>query len=114
MASMPVLIVGSGTGANRLEWREGSGTPVLLRDLLLSIGRPMLAGVVAAAVAFAPRFFWGSLLSPLPRLALCAVILSGIYLWILLYVLRQKQLYVEILRGFLKPPSSDEAVVVSA
>jgi hypothetical protein len=53
-------------------------------------------------------------LSPLPRLALCAVILSAIYLWILLYVLRQKQLYVEILRGFLKPPSADETVVASA
>ena len=90
------------------------GTPVLFRDLLLSIGRPMLAGVVAAAVAFAPRFFWGHLLSPLPRLALCAVILSAIYLWILLYILRQKQLYVEILRGFFKPPSTDEAAVVSA
>jgi len=91
-----------------------SGTPVLVRDLLLSIGRPMLAGVVAGALAFAPRFVWGYLLSPLPRLALGSAILAGIYLWILLYVLRQKQLYVDILRGFLQPPSPDDVVAVSA
>jgi PST family polysaccharide transporter len=91
-----------------------NGTPVLLRDLLLSIGRPMLAGVVAGVLAFAPRFMWGYLLSPLPRLALGSAILAGVYLWILLYVLRQKQLYVDILRGFLQPPSADEAVAVSA
>ena len=91
------------------------GTPVLFRDLLLSIGRPMLAGVVAAAVAFAPRFFWGHLLVALASPgSVCSVILSAIYLWILLYVLRQKQLYVDILRGFFKPPSTDEAAVVSA
>ena len=91
-----------------------SGTPVLLRDLLLSIGRPLLSGIVAGALAFVPRLLWGATFSPLPRLVLAGAILVGVYLWMLLYVLRQKQLYVEILRGFLKPPSTDEAVAVSA
>jgi O-antigen/teichoic acid export membrane protein len=89
-----------------------SGTPVLLRDLLLSIGRPMLSGAVAAALAFPPRLLWGSMVSPLPRLAMAGAILVCAYLGMLLYVLKQKQLYVEILRGFLKPPA-DEAVAVA-
>jgi PST family polysaccharide transporter len=91
-----------------------SGTPVLLNDLLLSISRPLLSGVVAGGLAFAPRFFWGSMFSPLPRLMMAGAILVCVYLGMLLYVLKQKQLYVDILRGFLKPPSTEEAVAVSA
>ena len=90
------------------------GTPVLFRDLLLSIGRPLAAGIVAAGVAFIPILLWGASLHPLARLALAAVIVVCVYLWILLYVLRQKQLYVEIMRGFFKPNSADDAVAVSA
>ncbi|HEY1500094.1 MAG TPA: lipopolysaccharide biosynthesis protein [Acidobacteriaceae bacterium] len=91
-----------------------SGTPVLLSDLLLSIGRPILSGVVAGAVAFTPRLLWGSMFSPLPRLVLAGGILVCVYLGMLLGVLKQKQLYVDILRGFFKPPSTDEVVAVSA
>jgi len=91
-----------------------SGTPVLLNDLLLSIGRPLLSGLVAGALAFVPRFFWGTMMSPLPRLLMTGAILVCVYLVMLLYVLKQKQLYLEILRGFLKPPSADKAAAVSA
>ena len=87
-----------------------SGTPVLLRDLLLSIGRPLASGVAAASLAFGMRLLWGSLLSPIPRLALAIVIVLGVYLWLLLYVMKQKQLYVEILRGFFRPSPAEEPV----
>lgn len=89
------------------------GTPVSFRDLLLCIGRPLLSGLIAAVPAIALRYFAGSLHS-LPRLALGAVLVASIYLWILLYVLRQKDLYVEILRGFFKPAPTDPSVAVSA
>lgn len=90
------------------------GTPVLLSDLLLSIGRPLASGLAASGLALGMRLLWGSLLLPLPRLALGATIVVSIYLWILLYVMKQKQLYVEILRGFFKSPSAEETVAVSS
>ena len=90
------------------------GTPVLLSDLLLAIGRPLLAGLAAAGLGFAFRLLWGSMFHPLPRLALAGLIVVSVYAWILLYVLRQKQLYIDIFRGFLKPPSTDDVVPVSA
>lgn len=90
-----------------------AGTPVLFRDLLLSIGRPLFSGVIAGGIAFVPRLLWGGAMHPLPRLALGGSIVVCIYVWILLYVLRQKQLYIDIIRGFVNPPSAEEAVAVS-
>jgi O-antigen/teichoic acid export membrane protein len=89
------------------------GTPVSLRDLMLAVGRPMLSGIVASGLAFGLRCLWGSLLPPLPRLALGVAVVSSVYLWMLLYVLRQKLFYLQIIRGFMRTPSSDDQVPVS-
>jgi PST family polysaccharide transporter len=86
-------------------------TPVQLRELLLAISRPLLSGLVAAGVALGPRLLWGARLHPLPRLALGGTIVVCVYAWMLLFVLRQKQLYMDVFRGFLKPSSADEVVV---
>lgn len=83
------------------------GTPVLLRDLLLSIGRPLASGIAATSLAFGMRLLWGSLLPPIPRLALSVIIALGVYLWLLFYVMKQKQLYIEILRGFFKTAAEE-------
>jgi PST family polysaccharide transporter len=87
------------------------GTPVSLRDILLTIGRPLGSGIVAASFTLVLLFFYGSLFSPLPRLVLGVTILCVIYLWILMYAMKQKNLYLEVIRGLIKP-DSDESVVV--
>jgi O-antigen/teichoic acid export membrane protein len=87
-------------------------TPVSLRDLLLAVSRPLVSGIVAAAVALGLQFYYGPLLSPLPRLALGVLILSTAYSLMLLYVMKQKKLYMEIIRGLMKPRSTDEPFVI--
>jgi MFS superfamily sulfate permease-like transporter len=83
-----------------------------LRDLLLAVSRPLVSGIVAAAVALGLQFYYGPLLSPLPRLALGVLILSTAYSLMLLYVMKQKKLYMEIIRGLMKPRSTDEPFVI--
>jgi PST family polysaccharide transporter len=90
------------------------GTPVSLRDLLLAISRPMLSGIPAAALAFALQIRWGYLLPPLPRLVLGVVVVSSIYVWMLLYIMKQKLFYLEIIRGFMGTRSADEPLTMSA
>jgi PST family polysaccharide transporter len=88
------------------------GTPISLRDILLTVNRPLLSGIVAAAVAFGLQFYYGPLLSPLPRLALGVTILCVVYLLMLMYVMKQKELCMEIIRGLMKPHSADEPFII--
>ncbi len=89
------------------------GTPVTFRDLLLSVSRPLLSGIPAAGLAFVLQLFWGSLLPPLPRLAVAVAVVSSTYLWMLLYVMKQKLFYLEIINGFIRTPPADEPLAIS-
>ena len=91
------------------------GTLISWWDLLQAVSRPFLSATVAAAFAFGVQFLCGRSLSPFLRLALGIGVLSGSYLWMLLYVMGQKAFYLDLLRG-LKDRSSveeKESVVVS-
>lgn len=90
------------------------GTPVVLRDLLLAMGRPILSGIVAAAIAFGLQMLWGGVLSPLLRLVAGVVAVTCVYAWMLIYVMQQKQLYGEIIKGFLGKTTTEEQLVVPA
>ena len=90
------------------------GTVISIRDILLTVSRPLFSGIVAAALALALQFAYGPLLSPLPRLVLgVALVLAG-YLGMLLYVMGQKLFYMDLLREFTRRPSVDEQLVVPA
>src|SRR5712692_3145187 len=90
------------------------GTVISLRDILLTVSRPLLSGIVAAALALALQFAYGPFLSPLPRLVLgVALVLAG-YVGMLLHVMGQKLFYLDLLREFTRPPSVEEQLVVSA
>jgi PST family polysaccharide transporter len=89
------------------------GTAVSMRDILQTVSRPMLSGIVAAGLAIGLQFWYGPLLSPLPRLVLGATLMLAAYLGMLLYVMGQKFFYLDILRGFFKSPSVDSPLVVS-
>jgi O-antigen/teichoic acid export membrane protein len=83
------------------------GTVVSYRDVLTVIGRPLLSGV-AGALAVTPFLLWvGGSLSPFARLLLGCTILFSVYAWMLLFVMAQKPLYLDLLRG-LKTRSSEE------
>ena len=90
------------------------GTVISVRDILATLSRPLFSGMVAAGLVLGLQFWYGPHLSPLPRLALgVALVLAG-YLGMLLYVMGQKLFYMDLLRGFRKPPSVEEPLVVSA
>jgi O-antigen/teichoic acid export membrane protein len=80
------------------------GTPISLRDVLVTVSRPMVSGIVAGAFAFGVRLICGPFVSPLPRLMLESCVLLLAFLGALLFVAGQKSLYLDLLRG-LKDPS---------
>ena len=82
-----------------------------VRDILRTVSRPLLSGIVAAGLAFGLQFWYSPFLSPLPRLVLgVALVLAG-YLGMLLYVMGQKLFYLDLLRGFRKPPVEEQLIV---
>jgi O-antigen/teichoic acid export membrane protein len=89
------------------------GTAISMSDILQTVSRPFLSGFVAAGLAMGLQFWYGPLLSPLPRLILGAALMLATYVGMLLYVMGQKFFYLDILRGFFKSPSVDAPVVVS-
>ena len=75
------------------------GTAVSLRDVALTVIRPLVCGVIAGAVSYAVRLLWGTVLSPLPRLVLENGVLAVTFFALLILVAGQKALYVDLLRG---------------
>jgi O-antigen/teichoic acid export membrane protein len=84
------------------------GTMISSRDILKASGQPFLSAIVAAAIAFAVQFFYSQSFSPFPRLLLGSGILLVSYLWMLLYVMGQKDFYLDLLRGLMKRSSVGE------
>jgi len=90
------------------------GTVISVRDILLTLSRPLLSGIVAAGLVLGLQFWYGVYVSPLPRLVLGVALVLAVYLGMLLYIMRQKQFYLDVVRGFRRPPSAEQPLVVSA
>jgi PST family polysaccharide transporter len=84
-------------------------TGVSFRDLLETLARPMIAGVVAAAPAYGVGLWCGSAMLPVARLAATLTTLSIVYVVMLLYALGQKQFYFDIARTLFKRMPAEEA-----
>jgi O-antigen/teichoic acid export membrane protein len=80
------------------------GTVISVHDLLLAAGRPFLSGAVAALVAatFAAQTAHHSL--PVVRVALGGAIMLGVYAWFLLFVMKQRSFYFDLLKGLRGAP----------
>jgi PST family polysaccharide transporter len=89
-------------------------TPVSFKDLLEAISRPFLSGAVAVVVVGLLHFFYGAYLAPLPRLISGIAMIGLIYVSMLLYVMRQKHFYFDVVRSLIQPPSADESLPISA
>jgi O-antigen/teichoic acid export membrane protein len=89
------------------------GTMVSVRDVLQALSRPMLSGIVAGVLTFALQFFYGPMLSPLPRLLVGVAFFASAYLGMLMYVMGQKRFYLDLIRGLRRRPSVEESAMAS-
>ena len=88
------------------------GTGVSLRDILVTVSKPLLSGLVGAAVAFPVHRLCTPLMPALPRVVIAGVVLLIVYVGMLFYVMGQKALYMDVIKGFRKrAPVEDKALV---
>jgi len=90
------------------------GTMVSVRDVFQVLNRPLISAIVSGVLAFGMQFFYGQLLSPLPRLLLGVSFFVCLYLGMLLYVMGQKAFYLDVIRGLRRRTSVEEGELVSA
>jgi O-antigen/teichoic acid export membrane protein len=90
------------------------GTMISIRDVFRALSRPLLSGLVAGVLTFGLQFFYGQLLSPLPRLLSGVALFVCLYLGMLLYVMGQKAFYLNLIRGLRRRPSAEESALASA
>jgi PST family polysaccharide transporter len=89
------------------------GTVISVRDVLLTVSRPLFSGIVAGGIVLGLQLWYGPYLSPLPRLIVGVSLVLAAYLGMLLYVMGQKLFYVNLVRGFIRPPAVEEPLVAS-
>ena len=79
------------------------GTPISIADLAGAIAGPFVAGVVAAACAFALLHQTGQSLPAVLRLGIGGITMAGVYAWILLFVMGYRSLYGSVLAALGRP-----------
>jgi PST family polysaccharide transporter len=89
------------------------GTAISVRDVLLTVSRPLASGALAGALAFAVRLICGEFASPLPRLVLESSVLFIMFFGVLLFATGQKSLYLDLLRGLKAPLSTAKEIPLS-
>jgi PST family polysaccharide transporter len=94
-AGMTLLIV------PMIAWAKW-GTSITSKDIIQSIIPPFVAGTVAAAFTLWGKYYFSQTLSPVFILSLGTVVLLASYVWMLLYVMRQKNIYFDIFREIVK------------
>jgi len=88
-------------------------TEISSLDVFTTIGRPLVSGLVAGAIALVLRFSYQHLLSSFPRLIVEVAILFSLYLAILLYVMDQKSFYLDLFRTLRRRSSGDQQALAS-
>lgn len=90
------------------------GTGVSLGDILAAVGRPLICGVVGAAIAFSVHYGCIPVMPALPRVIIAGVVLVAVYGGMLFYVMGQKELYMNVLGGLMKRTGVEKKALVSA
>jgi PST family polysaccharide transporter len=88
------------------------GTVISFRDVLRTIMRPLVSGIVAAALIFAVQLLYAQSLPPLARLLLGSTLLLVAYSGMLLYVMGQKAFFIDLLRGLKGRPSVEPTTTI--
>jgi PST family polysaccharide transporter len=76
-------------------------------DLFLAMSRPFLASIAAAALAFGVVSCFGQSQSPILRLLVGGGVMAFLYLWTLLFVMRQRSFYFDLFRSLRGSPPAD-------
>jgi O-antigen/teichoic acid export membrane protein len=90
------------------------GTGISLADILLAASRPLASGILAGGLASGVRLICGVSVSPFPRLVLESSVLFVAFFGALLFIVGQKSLYLDLLRGLKRSSPMAEKVTVSA
>jgi PST family polysaccharide transporter len=90
------------------------GTIISLGDILLTVSRPLISGLVAGIPAFAVYWLTFPFLPTLPRFLLEGSMLSIVYTAMLFYAMGQKSFYLDVLSGFRKRSAVEENALVPA
>ena len=89
-------------------------TGVSLRDILVTVSRPLLSGLVGAVLALGVHHLCVPLMAPFPRMVIAGMVLLTVYLGMLFYAMGQKALYMDVLKGFRKRTPVDEKALIPA
>jgi O-antigen/teichoic acid export membrane protein len=90
------------------------GTGISFHDVVLVVSRPLTSIAVAGGIAFAARQIYGHMMPVLPRLILESTVLFGIYFALLFFVAGQKDIFLDLIRGWRGSSANDtESLVVS-
>jgi hypothetical protein len=74
------------------------GSPISSGDIMQAVSRPFISGFMAAALTFGILYLFGESMSPFTRIFTGCGILFGVYIVILFYIMRQKEVYIDLLR----------------
>ena len=88
------------------------GTAISLKDVVTTASRPLIASIVAGAVAFGACSLYGRYEQHLARLVLGGLVLTVTYLVIILYVMGQKSYYLDLLQKFTRRAPIESEVLV--
>jgi O-antigen/teichoic acid export membrane protein len=83
-------------------------TMISMSDLFRVASRPLVAALAAGGFAFGLVHLFGASFPDFGRLLLGVLSLSCVYAAILLFVMKQKAFYWELIRGMLKRPAASE------
>jgi PST family polysaccharide transporter len=86
------------------------GSPISVGDVLEAVKRPSISGIAAGIVAFGADIVIGVSLPPFLRLFFGGVVLLAAYLLLLLYVMGQKETYLDLFRELRKRSSGGDEV----
>jgi O-antigen/teichoic acid export membrane protein len=89
------------------------GTAISVRDILRTVGQPLISSIVGALFAFGARMAVGHLLSPLSMLVLESSVLLLVFLGMLFYAMGQKTFYMNLLQGFKRRTPIESEVLAS-
>lgn len=89
------------------------GTVVSFRDIVVVASRPLVSGIVAAALAFGVEFYFGQSVSPSLRLMLGGTVLLSTYIGMLFYVMGQRAAYVDLFQAMMKRSPVEEKILAS-
>ena len=90
------------------------GTGISFTDIMATVSRPLVSGIVAGVLALGVQISYGHLAPPLLRLVLGTAILLGAYVGMLFYAMGQKAMYLDLLRGLRKRPVIEDTPALAS